>query len=66
MPYTRKTTRRPLRHFITFDELDRANQQVTREMERLGLWHPKLDSVDVWHVPASFGCYGWFQEKVAV
>lgn len=63
MPFTRKTNRRPLRHLIAFDELDRANQQVTREMENLGLWHHRLDTVVVWHVPASFSCYGWFQEE---
>jgi len=63
MPYTRQTARRPLRHLITFDELDRANQQVMAEMDSLGLWHPRLDSVDVWHVPASFSCYGWFRVK---
>lgn len=63
MPYTRKTTRRPGRHIITLDELDRTNQQVTCEMERLDLWHPKLDDVAVWLVPASYLCYGWFREK---
>ncbi|MEX1117094.1 MAG: hypothetical protein WEB53_17745 [Akkermansiaceae bacterium] len=30
-------------------------------MERLGLWSSRLDDVDVWLVPASFACYGWFQ-----
>lgn len=63
VPYTRKTTRHPRRHLITFDELERANQRVTTEMGNLGLWHRKLDSVDVWHVPASFSCYGWFRVK---
>ncbi len=63
MPYTRKTTRRPSRHVITLDELERTNQHVTCEMERLGLWHPSLDNVTVWLVPTSFCCYGWFKEK---
>ena len=63
MPYTRKTNRLPGRHLITFDQLEKANWQVTGEMERLGLWHHRLDTVDVWHVPASFVCYGWFREK---
>lgn len=47
---------------ITLDQLDRANQQVTGEMERLGLWYPRLDDVTVWLVPASLTCYGWFRE----
>ena len=66
MPYTRRTNRRPRRHLISFDALDRANRQVTNEMEQLGFWHPRLDSVDVWHVSASFACYGWFKEKSGI
>lgn len=62
MPYTRKTERRPGRHIITLDQLDRANQQVTNEMECLGLWYPRLEDVTVWLVPASLTCYGWFHE----
>jgi hypothetical protein len=37
-----------------------SNWQVTTEMERLGLWHDALDDVDVYLVPVSFCCYGWF------
>lgn len=58
MPNTRRTVRQPWRHLITYDDVDRANRQVTTGMERLGLWNPRLDTVDVWHVPASFACYG--------
>lgn len=60
MPFTRQTTRRPGRHLITLGELDRANQQVTGEMETLGFWHPRLENVTVWLVSASFNYYGWF------
>jgi hypothetical protein len=63
MPYIRKTIRRPSRHLITYREVSEANRQVTGEMERLGLWHPRLDTVTVWHVPAAFDCYGWFRSK---
>jgi hypothetical protein len=60
MPFTRQTVRRPGRHLITKGELDRANCQVTGEMGKLGLWNRRLDDVNVWLVPASFSCYGWF------
>jgi len=63
MPFTRRTARRPGRHLVTLDQLNRANVQVTTEMEDLGLWHPKLDDVTVWLVPASFACYGWFKDE---
>ncbi len=61
MPYIRKTPRRPLRHVITRTQLTTTNWQVTTEMERLGLWADELDDVDVWLVPVSFLCYGWYQ-----
>ena len=60
MPYTRKTLRRPSRHVITHSQLTEANWQVMDEMERLGLWHDELDDVDVYLVPVSFACYGWY------
>ena len=60
MPFCYRTTRRPRRHLITLPDLELANQQVTGEMENLGLWCPRLDDVTVWLVPASFSCYGWF------
>ena len=63
MPYARKTTRLVRRHIISYDDVCDANFQVTNEMDRLGLWHPRLDDVVVWHVPVSFGCYGWFLEE---
>lgn len=63
MPYSRKTSQRFRRHVITHRDLSEANWQVTDEMDRLGLWHPRLDGVEVWHVPASFSCYGWFRVK---
>lgn len=63
MPYTRQTTRQLRRHLITYREVSHANEQVTEEMEHLGLWHPRLDTVTVWHVPVAFDCYGWFRVK---
>lgn len=32
-------------------------------MDRLGLWHPRLDDVVVWHVSISFGCYACQQTE---
>jgi hypothetical protein len=66
MPYSRKTTRRPLRHVITLTQLTEANWQVTTEMERLGLWCDALDDIDVRLVPVSFACYGWFQPEADI
>jgi hypothetical protein len=60
MPYARKTTRRPARHFVTLTQLTATNWQVIDEMERLGLWSDELDDIDVCLVPVSFACYGWF------
>jgi hypothetical protein len=60
MPFCYRSPRRPSRHLISLPDVDRANRQVTGEMDRLGLWCPRLDDVTVWHVPASLGCYGWF------
>lgn len=59
MPYTRKTTRRIRRHFVTLSELSRTNQKVTQEMADLGLWSVALADVQVWLVSASWSCYGW-------
>lgn len=61
MPYSRKTVRRIGRHLITLGALTRANWQVTAEMDTLGLWFPRLETVDVCLVPVAFDCYGWFQ-----
>ncbi len=63
MPYIRKTSRKPARHFVTLDRLTEANWQVTVEMEKLGLWCDELYEIDVWLVPVSFCCYGWFQPE---
>lgn len=60
MPFCYRTPRRPRRHLISLPDLNRANRQVTGEMENLGLWSNRLDAVTVWLVPLSFDCYGWF------
>ncbi len=35
-------------------------------MEQLGLWADELDDVDVWLVPVSYACYGWFQPEADI
>lgn len=60
MPFSRKSDRRISRHVITLPQLTEANWSVTTEMDQLGLWSPRLDDVDVFLVPVSFRCYGWF------
>lgn len=63
MPFARKTSRNPRRHFVTLARLTEANWQVTAEMGRLGLWADELDDIDVYLVPVSFACYGWFEPE---
>lgn len=60
MPFTRKTPRKSSNLVITLSALTLANRQVTEEMDDLGLWHRKLDSIDVYLVPIHYNCYGWF------
>jgi hypothetical protein len=63
MPYIRKTTRRIKEHFVTLTKLTETNWRVTTEMEKLGLWSEQLDDIDVYLVPLSLNCYGWFQPE---
>jgi len=63
MPFYYHSPRQPRRHLISLPDLDRANRQVTGEMETLGLWCPPLDDVNVWLVPVSLACYGWFMPE---
>ena len=60
MPYIRKTPRRLARHVITLSDLTTANWQVIGEMEKFGLWHERMEDIEVYLVPVSFACYGWF------
>ncbi len=63
MPFARKTSRNPRRHFVTLTRLTEANCRVTAKMGRLGLWSDQLDDIDVYLVPVSFACYGWFEPE---
>ena len=66
MPITRRSSRRVRRHFITPAALDRANTSVTREMEKLGLWTPRLEDVEVMLVPLGIDAYGWFNGHIHI
>jgi len=66
MPYTRNAARRPRRHIITPAALERANAAVTREMNVLGLWTPRLDDVEVLLVPLGIDAYGWFSGDIHI
>ena len=63
MPFTRKAPRKLSNLVISLSALTRANWQVTEEMEKLGLWHKKLDKIDVYLVPLHYNCYGWFMPE---
>ena len=66
MPYRKQTARRWRRHFITYSDVCRANRTVTSEMDKLGLWHRRLDDVTVYWVPASLECYGWHCDDIYI
>lgn len=66
MPHNQRTPRLLRRHIITPADLGRANRTVTRELETLGFWRPRLDDVEVLLVPASCSCYGWYQGDIHI
>lgn len=59
MPYAQRSRVPATRHLITLQMLDTANQQVTREMMRLGIWGPLLERVGVYLGPKYDGYFGW-------
>ncbi|MEO5716284.1 MAG: hypothetical protein ABIT37_22585 [Luteolibacter sp.] len=54
------------RHVISYQDVCRANLQVTRELEKLGFWSDRLNDVDVYWVSASWRCYGWCQGHIYI
>ena len=66
MPHQQKFARKLRRHVITLQDLCRANNQVTDEMDDLGLWSAHLDKVEVYLVPASWAHYGWYQRHIHI
>ena len=66
MPHTRAARRQWRNHIITPGDVDRDNRAVVREMESLGLWSRRLETVEVFWVPASVVCYGWYQGSISI
>jgi hypothetical protein len=66
MPYQRSSTRLLRRHFISYQDLCRANDQVCAELVKLSLWSPRLESVEVYWVPASWAYHGWYQSHIYI
>jgi hypothetical protein len=66
MPYRQRAARQWRRHLISYADVCRANRAVTRELDKLGLWHRRLDAITVYWVPASLGCYGWHQDDIYI
>ena len=66
MPHQQKVAHKLRRHVITLRDLCRANNQVTDEMDDLGLWSDRLDKVEVYLVPASWDHYGWYQHHICI
>ena len=64
MPYQRRTRRNLRRHIISWQDLNRANSQVTDELWNLGLWNSRLNKVDVYWVSASLKYYGWCTDHI--
>ena len=54
------------RHVITWQDLCRANVQVTGELMKLGLWSSRLDEITVYWVTASWTCYGWYRGDIFI
>jgi len=66
MPYQQRAPRDLRRHVITYDDVCRANDQVTRELKRLGFWNDALAGVQVYWVHASWNCYGWYEGDISI
>jgi len=66
MPYQQKLARKLRRHVITYQDVCRANNQVTDELDNLGFWSDRLDKIEVYWVPASWDHYGWYSRHIHI
>lgn len=66
MPYQQYSPRRIRRHVITWQDVCRANDQVTAELTKLGFWSDRLDEVTVYWITGSWSCYGWYQGHIYI
>jgi hypothetical protein len=66
MPYAQRSPRKLRRHVITYQDVCRANQQVTRELAAAGFWHDRLEDVEVYWTTHSLVCYGWYEGGIHI
>ena len=66
MPHAQKFARKLRRHVITWTDVCRANNQVTDELDHLGLWSDRLDKIEVYWVHVSWVCYGWYDGHIYI
>ena len=66
MPYQQKAARQLRRHVITYQDVCRANDQVTTELDTLGFWGKRLERVQVYWVAASLRHYGWYLNHIYI
>jgi hypothetical protein len=66
MPHQQQTTRQLRRHVITYQDVCRANYQVTRELYNLGFWSDQLNNVNVYWMAASWRFYGWYLRHIFI
>ena len=66
MPHQQQAARKLRRHVITYQDVCRANDQVTAELDRLGFWSERLNKVNVYWIPASWVYYGWYLDHIYI
>jgi hypothetical protein len=66
MPYQQYSARQIRRHVITWQDVCRANEQVTGELYKLGFWSDRLNKVQVYWVASSWRCYGWYLRHIYI
>jgi hypothetical protein len=66
MPYAQRSPRQLRQHVITYQDVCRANQQVTKELIAAGFWHDRLEDVDVYWTTHSLVCYGWYEGDIHI
>ena len=66
MPYQHRSPRQLRRHVVTFQDVCRANRQVTAELDKLGFWSDRLDHITVHWTAASVCNYGWYQGHIHI
>ena len=66
MPHQQRSPRQLRRHVISYEDVCRSNNQVTRELLKLGFWDDQLNEVQVYWTAASWKCYGWYLQHIYI